>query len=123
MRKVCTKCGRLFTPFTAAGRPSSRCPLHAAYTTAQRGYGTDHTRLRKQTQILINKGGINCARCGQPIKNNEPWHLDHTDDRTGYLGASHTVCNCGNRQGGGYKAAPPPNDPANQPGGKVIRPW
>jgi hypothetical protein len=38
-------------------------------------------------------GGYPCQRCHQPIRAGELWELDHTDDRTGYLGASHRSCN------------------------------
>jgi hypothetical protein len=38
-------------------------------------------------------GMVKCARCPEFINPLEPWHLDHTDDRTGYLGASHAACN------------------------------
>lgn len=34
---------------------------------------------------------IPCARCGHPV--GRDFHLDHTDDRTGYLGPSHPSCN------------------------------
>ncbi len=36
-----------------------------------------------------------CARCGELIEAGEAFDLDHTDDRAGYLGASHQACNRG----------------------------
>ena len=52
-----------------------------------------HQRRRKQLEPLGRSGALNYARCGRRIQPNEPWALDHTDDRTGYLGASHATCN------------------------------
>src|SRR5262245_43080736 len=37
--------------------------------------------------------GSTCARCGRPILPGQPWDLDHSDDRGGYLGAAHRRCN------------------------------
>jgi hypothetical protein len=37
--------------------------------------------------------GIRTCRCGQLIEPGQPWHLDHRDDRRGYLGPSHATCN------------------------------
>jgi hypothetical protein len=36
---------------------------------------------------------VSCSRCGEPIDPREPWHLDHTEDRTAYLGPAHRDCN------------------------------
>ena len=71
-------------------------------TTAQRGYGNDHVKLRKQL-LAAWKPGDPCARCGQPIWQLQAYdargrlisaiHLGHTDDRTGYTGLEHSTCN------------------------------
>jgi hypothetical protein len=37
--------------------------------------------------------GSACVRCGRPILVGQPVDLDHTDDRTTYLGWSHAACN------------------------------
>jgi hypothetical protein len=58
-------------------------------STTQRGYGADHQRRRKMLAPLVAAGLMKCARCGVRILPNQPWDLDHTDDRTGYLGPSH----------------------------------
>ena len=42
---------------------------------------------------LVNAGKATCARCHNPIHAGEEWHLDHNDDRAGYLGVSHSYCN------------------------------
>lgn len=79
---------------------TSRCPAHAREkdrargTSAQRGYGTTHTRERKRWQNLIDAGApVTCARCGGPILRGSEWHLDHAEDRSRYLGPSHARCN------------------------------
>lgn len=61
----------------------------------QKDYGPKHqaerlARLREFTP------GDPCARCGDPMTGPlSTIHLDHTDDRTGYLGLSHAACNLG----------------------------
>lgn len=61
--------------------------------TAARGYGAAHQRLRRQLDPVVAAGGVACARCGLPIVPGTPWELDHTPDRTSYLGPSHKSCN------------------------------
>jgi hypothetical protein len=59
--------------------------------TTKGGWGSKHQKLRKQ--LLPQAYGKPCVRCGQPM---QPWqelHLDHNDDRTGWLGFSHKSCN------------------------------
>jgi hypothetical protein len=80
---------------------SARCPAHtrtkdkARGTRQQRGYGRAHELLRARWVPKVAAGKVNCARCGERISPLEPWHLDHTDDRAGYLGPSHVRCNVG----------------------------
>jgi hypothetical protein len=62
-------------------------------TNSERGYGAAHQRLRAQVAQVVEAGAAVCARCGGWIAAGEPWDLDHTEDRTGYLGASHRACN------------------------------
>jgi hypothetical protein len=85
-----------------------RCPPCAAQherargTRQQRGYTNQHDRARKAWAATITQqGGVLCARCGRPINPGDPWDLDHTDDRTAYLGPSHPECNAaaGGRRG------------------------
>lgn len=61
---------------------------------AARGYGYAHQQIRKVVAPWVSLGLMSCARCGESISPIEPWHLDHTDDRASYLGASHQRCNC-----------------------------
>lgn len=60
----------------------------------ERGYGSDHVRLRRQWAARIRAGElVSCARCATQILPDQAWDLDHRDDRTGYLGPSHARCN------------------------------
>lgn len=61
-------------------------------TTAERGYGAAHQRMRRAL-LAAFEDGQPCARCGRPMTGDQPLDLDHTDDRTGYLGLSHRRCN------------------------------
>ena len=67
-----------------------------------RGYGSVHDARRRQVKPLVNSGNAVCSRCGCPISPRERWHLDHTDNRQGYLGVSHAYCNL---QAAGIKTA------------------
>lgn len=59
-----------------------------------RGHGVEHRRLRRQwQQRILNNALPPCSRCGWPILPTDEWDLDHTDDRTGYLGPAHAHCN------------------------------
>jgi hypothetical protein len=81
-----------------------RCTAHtreveqARGSRQARGYGAEHDRLRRSWARRVNTGLVRCARCDTYISPAESWALDHTDDRTGYLGPSHATCN--NRAGG-----------------------
>lgn len=58
-----------------------------------RGYARPHERLRENWRPQVERGEVDCARCAQRILPGQAWALDHTDDRTGYLGPSHATCN------------------------------
>ena len=83
-----------------AGARGGRCPTHqreqrqALGPARAQGYGWPHQQERARWQALLDRGEpIDCARCGRPIGPGQGWALDHTDDRAGYLGPSHTRCN------------------------------
>jgi hypothetical protein len=82
----------------------------ARRSTTARGYGSRHQRLRAYWHPLVQAGQVSCARCGNPIKPGEPWHLDHDDDRRRYLGPSHSACNiaAGGRAARARRASPKP---------------
>jgi hypothetical protein len=70
-------------------------------------YGAEHQRIRK---ALLASGYwlmAPCPRCGLPMRPGERLDLDHTDDRTGYLGLSHSRCNqaAGSRIGSANRKA------------------
>jgi hypothetical protein len=96
--RACLSCGTLV-------RGASRCPPcqaghdAARGTTSGRGYGTAHQVERRRWTARIAAGEpVECARCHAPITAGMLWHLDHTDDRTDYLGPSHDDCNSGARR-------------------------
>ena len=59
---------------------------------SERGYGHEHRKARAE-YITAFTPGDPCARCGEPMWDTEDAHLDHNEDRTGYLGLSHGLCN------------------------------
>jgi hypothetical protein len=59
--------------------------------TTKGGWGNQHQKLRKA--LLPSAYGTPCVRCGLPMLPGQKLHLDHNDDRTGWLGFSHQSCN------------------------------
>ncbi|WP_425456791.1 endonuclease domain-containing protein [Aeromicrobium piscarium] len=76
---------------------TTRCPVHtrkrdrARGTSTERGYGSDHRRLR--TELLPAALGKPCHFCGEPMLAGQSLALDHTEDRSGYRGIVHLSCN------------------------------
>lgn len=62
-------------------------------TRQQRGYGTEHERERERWKPIVATGTAKCIRCGELIAPNAKWSPDHLDDRSGYGGPSHRLCN------------------------------
>jgi hypothetical protein len=61
--------------------------------TTRRGYGWKHQQRRKVWERVVAAGEAYCSRCGRGIYPDEPWDLDHTDDRSSYNGPAHVRCN------------------------------
>ena len=107
--RVCEHCREWFTaPSSGSGQRycSRRCvalaqrndpdgrrfpPKPPGWTVAA-GYGREHQAARV-TALAAFAAGDPCARCGSPMNGEDDLDLDHTDDRTGYLGLSHASCN------------------------------
>lgn len=66
------------------GRPGRR----------DRGYGTEHDRLRRYWKPIVAKGKTHCSVCGKLIEPNQRWDLGHVEgDRRAYAGPQHESCN------------------------------
>jgi hypothetical protein len=61
--------------------------------TTLNGYGWKHQQARERAKRLVDAGRAFCARCGGYIVPGEPFDLDHSPDRSYYLGPSHRRCN------------------------------
>lgn len=78
---------------------------HQALTTKERGYGHDHVKRRAEWAPKVDRGEVDCTRCGKPIapkgarcpkcgKRSCRWDLGHDDfDRSLYNGPEHSCCN------------------------------
>lgn len=96
--RTCSGCGRTYQPVNTQQRfCTSGCRERklGPRRRVQRGdtYGSAHRRERQRWRPLVDNGEVACARCGRLIVPGTPWHLDHDEDRSGYLGPSHSLCN------------------------------
>lgn len=72
-------------------------------------YGHAHKKLRAKYAKEVAADQATCARCGQPIRPDQPWDLGHDDARPGeYSGPEHQSCN---RRAGGDKRWREPKAP------------
>lgn len=63
-------------------------------SSARRGYGATHQRIRARWAPQVAAGGVKCARCDEMIIPGELWDLGHDDnDRSRYTGPEHARCN------------------------------
>lgn len=65
-------------------------------TTTERGYGSDHRKLRADVKAQVDAGHAYCWRpnCRRWLDPAKPWHLGHDDyDRTIYRGPECVRCN------------------------------
>ena len=85
-------CSQRNCPHDAVDR--GRCATHRR-STAGRGYGPPHQRLRAQA-IATYRPTDPCPKCGRAL-GEDPKALDlgHTADRRGYTGLEHASCNRG----------------------------
>lgn len=89
--KYCSDgCFRRARNARGSGKPSA----------SARGYGYAHQKLRRE--LLPLAYGTDCHLCGEVMNEGDRLHLDHTEDRSGYRGIVHDVCNVleGARRGG-----------------------
>lgn len=87
--------------------PGGPCAVHRRQreqqrgTRQQRGYGAEHSRLRRSWRPRVETGMVRCARCDTYITLGQAWDLGHNDDRTAWTGPEHATCN---RSAGGKAA-------------------
>jgi hypothetical protein len=71
--------------------------VHGKGNTTDRGYGSEHQKLRKQWAPIVAAGQATChsRRCLHHTRTIHPgqrWVLGHTDDRTTWTGPEHQRC-------------------------------
>ena len=92
--KTCPVCGRRRlgrSRFCHEHRPKTHRPRKS---TNDRDYGARHKAVRAEYARAMEGGFVFlCPRCDLAVDPQLPWDLDHTDDRTGYLGPAHRTCN------------------------------
>jgi hypothetical protein len=64
-----------------------------AASAEERGYGKAHRAERARWKPIVDGGQAACCICGRWIEPGTKWHLDHTEDRSGYRGVAHAQCN------------------------------
>jgi len=90
--RYCEPCRQVARKWHASG--GAKLPAN------QRGYGREH-QIARAKYVAAHRSTDPCARCGGPLGADiSVLDLDHTDDRTGYLGLSHQACNRSSRGAG-----------------------
>jgi hypothetical protein len=75
-------------------REIRRAKWRARPSTNDRDYGVNHQNVRRGYVEAMAGGYLfRCTRCPEYIYPGELWDLDHSDDRTHYLGPAHRACN------------------------------
>lgn len=94
------------------GVRDGRCDEHrrakdkARGSRQERGYDRAHELTR--AALLPKAYGTRCPHCDQYMYPHHDLHLDHTEDRTGYVGIVHAHCNTsdGARRGNAARISP-----------------
>jgi hypothetical protein len=85
MKRTCLVCGSLITT-------GSRCPAHPLVRIRHRpGLRAAHAKARAQLAPLVEAGGADCSRCGQPILQGQPWDADRRPNGFEPSHASHAI--------------------------------
>lgn len=97
---TCRPCRAALAPLSPVKAPRApRQTTDPKGSSTARGYGVEHRQARAW-YIAQHNPGDPCARCGEGMWDDpRQLDLDHTDDRTGYLGLSHRTCNRTHGQG------------------------
>lgn len=103
-----------------ATQTTPRCPTHtrttdkARGTRQQRGYDAAHDTER--ARLLPLAYGKPCPHCTQRMWPHDKLHLDHTDDRKGYIGIVHEACNTSRAASAGNTLRTTPHTLGGYPG-------
>jgi hypothetical protein len=82
--KVC-ECGEVF--HHPRRKRCDDCQVSSSQSTAHRA------ERKRWAAMLDEEGSLPCTRCQYPVTRDQLWHLDHSEDRSGYLGVAHARCN------------------------------
>lgn len=94
-KRVCTEPG--CPVLVERGVRGGRCQTHrrtkdrARGSSTARGYGVEHRHTREE--LLPLAYGTRCPHCDRFMYPHDDLHLDHTEDRAGYVGIVHAECN------------------------------
>jgi hypothetical protein len=93
-KRVCSEPG--CPTLVDAGVRDGRCDQHrrardrARGTSGERGY--DYRHQQEKAKRLPSAYGTVCPHCGRVMTRDQDLTLDHTVDRTGYVGIVHASC-------------------------------